>query len=231
MSIILCNILEKMKLSLILFLFLYGDPAISKNIDADSVITLFRKAWESVEDYECTFESKLKRGEKSTYRINEYKFKKPKWIFIKIIDGKHKGSKVVYNPNTNKIYACKGGLLSFIKITANSSDKKVLSIRGDRIDQSHWGTIFEEGDSTLKLYEQKFVGEEIFEERETWVIEFIANKSETDRNIVKKKFWIDKELHLPIIFEEWDKNNVLVQQAIYMKIKIDSGISLDTFKL
>lgn len=173
----------------------------------------------------------LKRVRQVLNRSNEYKFKKPKWIFIKIINGKHKGSKVVYNPNTNKIHACKGGVLSFIKITTNPSDKKVLSIRGDRIDESHWGTIFEEGDSTLKLYEQKFVGEEIFEERETWVIEFIANKSETNRNIIKKKFWIDKKLHLPIIFEEWDKNNVLVQQAIYRKIKIDNGIGLDAFKL
>ena len=57
-----------MKLSLILFFFLYGEipDFATKNIDADSVITLFRKAWEEIEDYECTFESKLKKGEAST---------------------------------------------------------------------------------------------------------------------------------------------------------------------
>ncbi len=203
----------------------------SKHIDADSVLTLFEKAWEAIEDYECTFESRVKKGKKSRYGIYEYKFKKPKWIFIKIIDGKNKGAKIVYNPNTKKVRACKGGVLSFIKITAKPTDKKVLSMRGNRIDESHWGAIFKEGSYTLESCEQRFVGKETFEGRETWIIEFTTSKPEANKDIAKERFWIDQKIHLLLKFEQWDKNDVLMSQVIYRKIKINTGIGFDAFKL
>lgn len=199
--------------------------------DVDSVVRLFKKAWQTIEDYECSLESEVRQGNEKEYRVYEYKFKKPKWIFMKIVVGKDKGAKLVYNPITNKVLACKSGLLSFIKITADPTDRRITSIRGDRIDESYWGTIFEGGSYDLKNSEQRIAGEEIFEGRKTWLIEVVTSKPELNRGIAKEKFWIDQEQHLPLRFEQWDKEGTLVHRVVYRQIKINTGIGSAIFKL
>jgi outer membrane lipoprotein-sorting protein len=203
----------------------------SGEVKGDSVVNLFGEAWEKLDSYQCMIESETTFGDEKKHRRAEYAFKKPRWIRMKIVGGNNKGAQVAYNPSTRKVSACKGGVLSLIKITADPGDKLVTSKKGSRIDESHWGARVKGGSCMLRPCEQTLIGEEVFEGQETWVVERTTSKPKSNKGISAERFWIDRKRHIPVKFEERDEDGVLVYRAVYRKIRIDTGIDSTFFKL
>ena len=108
--------------------------------DSGPVMEL-KSSFDSIQDYTCILESFIRKGDKTEERTYEYRYMKPGWVYMKILEGDNKGAVVIYNPKTEKVRARKGGILGSIKLTFDPTDKKVLSIRGHRVDESHIGAI------------------------------------------------------------------------------------------
>jgi outer membrane lipoprotein-sorting protein len=194
-------------------------------------MSLFDEAWKKLDSYECVIESETVFEGKKRHRRMEYVFKKPKWVFMKIIEGKNKGARVVYDPSTKKVSACKGGVLSLIKLTFDPDDKLVTSKKGDRIDDSHWGARVEGGRCMLKPCKHTLLREDLFEGQEVWVVDRTTSKPASNKGISAERFWIDKKKHVPLRLEQRNEEGILVYWAVYRKIRIDTGVESTFFKL
>jgi len=92
-----------------------------------------------VSSYSCVVYERIILGKEKQERTYKYYCKKPGWVRIDIIDGDDKGATAVYNPEINKVIACKRGALSFVKLKLPPQNKRVCSIRGGSIPE---GTLY-----------------------------------------------------------------------------------------
>lgn len=191
-------------------------------VTPDSLFKMVEQRLVGINDYTCTLRSYERKNSKEQSRVYEYRYLKPGWVWMKIIEGDNKGAVVGYNPNTRKVRAHKGGILSLIKITTTPEDNRVKSLRGHRIDQSDFLSVLERMTRASSEAESTFV-ESI---NTFWVLRIlnIANPEEF-LGASTLVFTVDKNTLLPVMVEEFDANNDLIKRVEYKNIKIDVGLS------
>jgi len=205
-------------------------PVFAKVDSLQIVVNAFKERWDSLNTYTATHYSHVVKGKKVEDRVYNYRFMKPKWIYMKVIKGSNKGAVVVYNPETKMIRGHKGGILSVIKLTLKPTDKRVVSIRGHRSDETDFGTmlsrLIECVDDTLAHYK----GIDKVDDTPAWVIEANGLDSLKYYGAVRGTIWIGFDGY-PLKFEYYDKNGNLIYSVIYKDLKVDVPIDSKTFKL
>ena len=191
----------------------------------------FKKEWDNVDDYTCIIESYIRKGDKEEIRTYDYKFMKPGWVRMKIIKGDDMGAVVVYNPEINKVRAKKGGILGIVKLTLDPSNKRVVSIRGHRVDNSHFGAILKRWEDYLKKAEVSYKGLNEFEGREGHFFEALKCDTLKYHGTYRELLWLDRDTHLPLGFEQFDGNGILIHRVIYENTKINVRLKKEDFKL
>lgn len=198
-------------------------------VKADSLLLHSMFAFQSLHDYQCTLVSHMTKGKKREDRVYLYKFMKPHWIYMKVIKGKVKGAEIIYNPEMGKIRAHKGGILSKIKLTLKPTDKKVLSIRGHRVDKTDIGSILS---AWLKVKDRAKVvgfGGKV-DDIPCTILEVDGLESIEWNGADRAKIYIRMDNFLPYVREEYEGDK-LVHRAIYKDIKINVGLTKDDFKM
>jgi outer membrane lipoprotein-sorting protein len=191
----------------------------------------FKNAWAGINDYTCIIESYIRKGEKEEIRTYDYRFMKPGWVRMKIIKGDNKGAVVVYNPTTKKVRARKGGILGVVKLTFDPTHKRVVSIRGHRVDRSHFGAILERWEDYFKRAEVEYKGVGDFEGKEGFLFEALNCDTLKYHGTYRELLWLDKNTHLPMGFEQYDEGGTLIHRVIYREIKWNVGLNEEDFKL
>ncbi len=198
-------------------------------VRADSLLMKSMSAFHALQDYQCTLVSHMIKGKKTEDRVYLYKFMKPHWIYMKVIKGKDKGAEIIYNPETGKIRAHKGGLLSKIKLTLKPTDKKVLSIRGHRVDKTDFGSILS---AWLKVKDRaKVVGLGGKVDNIPCTVLEVDGLNPAEWNGANRaKIYIRMDNYLPYVREEYE-GDTLVHRAVYKNLKINVGLTKDDFKM
>ncbi len=198
-------------------------------VSADSVLTKSLSAFQALRDYQCTLYSHMTKGNKKEDRVYLYRFMKPHWIYMKVIKGSSKGAEIVYNPETGKIRAHKGGILSKIKLTLDPTDKKVLSLRGHRVDRTDFGTIL---NAWIRVRDRVKVVE--FGGRVDGIECIVLEAKGLDPSLWngadRARLYIRTDNYLPYVREEYEGDK-LVHRAIYKDLKINTGLTKDDFKM
>ena len=198
-------------------------------VSADSVLQKAMNAFEALHDYQTTLVSHMIKGKKKEDRVYLYKFMKPHWIYMKVIKGKDKGAEIVYNPITKKIRAHKGGLLSKIKLTLDPTDKKVLSLRGHRVDRTDFGSIISQWLKVKDKVKVVGIGGRV-DGIECTVLEADNLNPAEWHGADRAKLYIRTDNNLPYVREEYEGDK-LVHRAIYKDLKINVGLTEDDFKM
>jgi len=202
----------------------------AEELNTDTLVSNIENAWKKVNNYTLTMKTYSLKGDKKEESTIEQKFLKPIWIYAKIVDGHNKGSVGVYNPNTKKVKGHQGGILKFIVLTLDPSDKKSSSIRGHRIDQSGCGTIVERIINCKKQDEFISISETKYEDKPAYL--FTAEVKDTHElwGAKKEKIWINKETLLPLHLEQFSANDKLVHYSTYWNIEVNTGLTEEDFK-
>jgi len=209
----------------VLFSVVYADE---KNVD--SLITSIDRIWSSINDYTLTLKTFSKKGDKKEESTIEQKFMKPKWIYAKIVDGHSKGSVGVYNPETKKVKGHQGGLLKFVVLTLDPSDKRTLSIRGHRIDQSDCLTLVER---LVKYRDKKELTDfsvVTYKDKAAYLFTAEVEDSSELWGANSEKIWIDKNTLYPIHLEQYSAQGEMVHSSTYDNFKVNVGLTEDDFK-
>lgn len=184
----------------------------------------------TIHNYRCKLTSTSILGDISEKQVFNYYFKSPGFRRIEVIEGKDKGSILVYRDGI--VRARKRGLFSFITLTFRPEDKRVTTIRRGRIDQTDFQFIL----SLLLEPERKIFWKkkDIFQDEAVDVLELVdtreANANSYDEP-VKGLFWISQESDLILKYELYNKSNNLVFRQINQDIQVNIDIPEDFFKL
>ncbi|MEA3496844.1 MAG: outer membrane lipoprotein-sorting protein [Bacteroidota bacterium] len=106
------------------------------------------------------------------------------------------------------------------------STDRTIKIAGHMLKQSLMGSdlSYEDmmDDSKLsEIYNAKVIGEEIYDERDCWIIELIAIKK--DVTYQKRKIWVDKNRYVPLKEELFAKSGQLLKKTTLSNIKKIEG--------
>lgn len=197
-------------------------------VTPDSLFKMMEERLKGINDYTCTLTSYEREDSKEQYRVYEYRYMSPGWVWMKIIDGDNKGAVVAYNPNTGKVRAHKGGILSVIKISTTPDNNRVKSMRGHRIDHSHFPAVLDRMVNASKEAESTVV-----ETLSTsWVVH-IQNIANPEKFLGASTLimTVDKTSLLPVKVEEFDANQNLVKRVEYKDIKVNVGLTTKDFNL
>ncbi len=200
----------------LLGIFIFYGSAYSMTLS--NLVASMTTRLDNVHDYQSINRYYNRKGKVSDYRTYKYWYVDG-YIKMKIIKGKSVGSVVFYSPKTDKVRAHKGGFFSFIKLTLNPNDSKVVSIRGVRIDQ----TSFPYVENVIA----KAVNSGLCTNGESKENYFIncAYKKPIASGIYYDKLTISKKSLLPVKWERDDKNGKPLYEADYKIIKVNSGFS------
>ncbi|RKZ33162.1 hypothetical protein DRQ33_04695 [bacterium] len=220
------NIMRTSVIITLIFAFtLLGNCIYAEQISPQKVIETMSKKWEMVQDCTCILQSYIRLGKQKQNRTMNYYFMKPKWIKLRIIDGKHDGTRLIYNPYTNRVEVKTAGVLGLFTFTLSPDNSRVQSIRGHRIDNNHIGYI-------IQRWQEYLQNCDIYISETDSTI--ILNASETDSlkyyGTYYEKLVIDKNTYFPLYFEQFDISNTLINKLIISNVKINVGLNVNDFK-
>ena len=117
-------------------------PATSATVanKATPAFDAFRKTWDGVTNYSETIvaHETSNDGKDVQDRTYSYVFVKPDHALITIVAGSGRGGAVAWNGGPT-VRGHKGGILAGIKLTLDKHDGKVVSLRGDAVDDASFG--------------------------------------------------------------------------------------------
>ena len=213
---------------LFFFLSLLSQPPIEET--PQGLIGAFRSAWDSLRDYTCTVESYERLKDKEDFHRYEFRYLKPGWIWMKVIEGSNKGGQVSYNPFTKKVKGKKGGILGIIKLTLDPWDRRVTSIRGYRVDQSDWGTQLKRWEEYVNQYRIE-VSEDTLDGEPVYILHATGIDPKKYDEAVEETLWLSKKLHLPLKLEAKNEKGVVFHRVRYRKVRINVGLKEEDFKI
>jgi outer membrane lipoprotein-sorting protein len=215
---------SKIRLSVMAALFI-GTTSAARADNTSSNLRAMQKAWSQVTSYTATIVSdEIPEGQSTTPfdRTYDFKFLKPHTAQFVITDGAGRGAAATWDGGY-QVRFHQGGLLSALKMTVSTSDKRVASVRGDSIDSLSFGTQIDvfattegaltdgkdaSGQPTVTLTPQSY--------------EF--------GGVTRDTLTLDRATHLPIKRERY-VGNKLVKTENFTNVKLNAGLTAADFAM
>lgn len=217
--------MKKLLTILLPVLILATTPLPARELTVPSVLNLLTARYEEINNYHCTIENYEKSGRKTMSRTIDYYFMKPDCIYVKVIKGKNQGSTAMYRDN--KVKAFMGGILSVFKIVFEPTDKKVLSLRGHRINESGWGHSLEFIDKIIGLNWTSTITSAPEENTNQWLLELSTETAGNPSMLLR--YMIDPREKL-ITAVEYYENGELLSKTGYKSIEINVELDRKIFE-
>jgi outer membrane lipoprotein-sorting protein len=109
---------------------------------AQEVVSNLDKTFQGIDDYACLADAHYRKGYLREDKIYKIYFKKPHMVRIEVREGSGSGSVAVLTKE-KKVKGHRGGWLSWLILHPDIDSPLVKTIRGHRLDQSHFGNMIE----------------------------------------------------------------------------------------
>jgi outer membrane lipoprotein-sorting protein len=197
-------------------------------------------SYERVKDYTCLYlkeEHAISNGELQTIRLS---FRKPLDVRLDWLNEKGKVDQTaVYRQGLNegKVLARQTGLMGAMAGTVKLKPDDPLALEDSRhpITEAGLKSIVEHlaKDVSDKQVGQRYAGEEVIEGRASWKFIFTTKNGALSglKDAARSVVWIDKELKLPTQVEIYDRAGALLERHRFRELKINVGLTDQTFKL
>lgn len=198
-----------------------------EEIQAKQILQEVSRAVSLIRNYRCQLSTICRLGDIEEKRIYNYVFQSPKFIRMEIIEGKDRGTILVYR--NGFVRARRGGFLSFLTLTFKPSDKAVTTIRGGQVDQTDFGFIVSlfKNYANIVLWKKR----DKFEGQECDVLELLIHDEVASAQPRKGYFWISRGTKLVLKYELYDSNELLVFQQIHRQIELNVDLPPNCFNL
>jgi outer membrane lipoprotein-sorting protein len=201
--------------------------SLSYAISYEEILERMSSFYRNLQSFYCILEVYNKAGNTEENVTYEYYFQKPDKLRLEVLEGKDKGTTIVYQ--NNRIRYKKGGVLSFIPLSLNIDDPIVLSIRKGRINELTFDYILD----ILSKYKPKSIKEVSIFGYNCYVIE-IGESKDRLYNYSMQRIYVEKNTFVPIQLEQYENingQNELVHKRIYRNFKINLPIDEKIFNI
>lgn len=212
-------------LSILLFTFII--ISIALGISPDEIIQKTQNSYKNLSTFYSILEVYNRIGNNEDYIVYEFYFQKPDKIRLEVLEGKDKGTTIVYQ--NSRVRLKKGGVLSFIPLSLNIDDPLVLSIRKGRIDELGLSYIID----MITRYKAISIKESNFLGYNCYILE-IGQSKDRLYNYSLQRIYIEKESFIPILLEQYENigdQTILVHKRVYKNFKINIPLDSKLFEL
>ncbi|HOJ92418.1 MAG TPA: DUF1571 domain-containing protein [Dictyoglomaceae bacterium] len=211
------------KFLLIFLLFISS----SFGISTDEILQKTKVAYNNINTFYSILEVYNRDANSEENITYEFFFQKPNTIRLNIVDGKDKGTVLIYKEG--KVRLKRGGVLSFIPISLNPDDPLILSLRKGRVDELSIAYVLEQlfKNKPLLVKEANINGYNCF------VIEINTSR---DRlyTYTMQRVYIDKDNFIPIQLEQYENyqdTKILVHKRTYKNYQINPNFDSQIFNI
>ena len=211
----------------LLVLILLGTNNSLFAISYEEILQKTISSYKNLKTFSCILEVYNKAGNNEENITYEYYFQKPDKIRLEVIEGKDKGTVIVYQ--NGRVRYKKGGVLSFIPLSLNIDDPIVLSIRRGRVNELSLEYIVD----ILTKYSPQSIKEVTILGYSCYVIE-IGDSRDRLYNYSLQRIYIEKNNFIPIQLEQYENTNgqnELVHRRVYKNFKINPPIDEKIFNI
>lgn len=211
-----------------------GDPTLELVTALEQADRLLEK----VDSYTAIFHNQERiEGKMTSEQIMEVKFKKPFKVYLKWVDGSHKGREALYvqGENGNRLKVHAGGLLGLV--TVNLDPQGARALKGSRHPITDVGlhklvgllltnTIAGSTNGHLSV---RHLGQAEFFGRKTIGFEGVFMKGATGYYCHRAILHLDSELMVPIKVQIFDEQNQVVEIYGYENLRLNADLTAADF--
>lgn len=204
--------------------------AIGASFDrVEQVVEAIGQRLATVSAYRCQLHTLSLSGTLREERVFDYAFQRPQAIRMRVIEGKDRGSVLVYRDG--KVRGHRGGLLSWITLTYEPSHPEVVTIRGGRVDQSDLLFIMDVLRHAMSEGALRLNGMESLHGREHYRLDLLHHVDPLEHGAEKGRFWIDQERLVVSQYELYNQEGHLIYRQTHEKLQLNVPLSEEVFKL
>ncbi|MBU0728940.1 MAG: outer membrane lipoprotein-sorting protein [Proteobacteria bacterium] len=228
---------HKALFSAVLFFMLlfFAAPVQCADYSFGNILDIMRQRHESIRDYQCIYHSYTARGSKIRDQKFKYYFKKQKLIRMELLTGMYGGAVLIHNPEKHpgKIRVQAGNPLvlmlqkTFLGEYFDLDSEWVTDLRGNGIHESDWGWYIEIHRRLLSSGSGRYVGEKQLNGVSVLFYELFSEDPEKTFSVKREEVWIDPVSYFPVKYIQYDKDGVIIRQAITEDLAFDTGVDED----
>ncbi len=179
-----------------------------------------------VNDYICIADAHYKKGWAEEDKVYKIYFKRPELVRVEVLEG-DPGAVAVLRKD-GKVTGHKGGLLSWIKLTVNIDHPLATTIRGNRMNQGHFGYMIKMMKKILASEEAHVLGEEEIDGQKVYVMEILHEKPRKD--LTRELIYVDKNTWLLKKILGYEGRREVVN-VTYRDIVLNPGLKDELFRM
>jgi len=197
-------------------------------LDTDSLLKRMESAYARVNDYQTNVEVRTYNTEAS-FETKKflYTFKKPKWIRLDF-ESPHSGMVLIYPDKSGKVSVRPGGVAHIFQFHLSSGNPLIMGAFGQRIDQTDLGLLIK--NISHSLTDQRRGPVEI-EQDGCIRIRVLAVNHFQEGVVTLYRFFIDKDLWLPVKVEESMPDGPLERTITFQNLRINTGVPDNFFQM
>jgi len=196
------------------------------SLSPQEIVTNMDNVFSRVNDYTCIADAHYKKGALKEDKVYKIYFKRPGLMRIEVLEG-DPGAVAVLRED-GKVRGHKGGWLSWIKLTVDLDHPLATTIRGHRMNQSHFGYMIGVMKKILVSEEARVIGEGEVEGQNVYVMEVVHEKPRGD--LTRELIYVDKETWLLKKILGYEGRREVVN-VTYRDIVLNPGLKDELFRM
>lgn len=177
------------------------------------------KNYHSVESYRVTIHSYHADGEEHI----RYYYRKPGFVRMEFIRP-HDGAVLVYNPLTRRVHLWPFGTGHFPELNLSPGNPLIRSSRGQHIDRSDVGALFENAHALLAGGSAEIAGEENVDGHTVLHLVVTGAGSLAIADVHRYELWLDTLAYLPVKVISRDQQDAIIETVMMKGMEINATL-------
>lgn len=175
--------------------------------------------YRTVESYRVTIHSTHADGEEHI----RYYYKKPGLVRMEFIRP-HAGTVLIYNPYTENVRLWPFGVHHFPELSLSPGNPLIRSSRGQRVDHSDVGTLFENVRTLREGGNAELLGEERMDGRTVVHLVVIGADDFSFAGVHRYELWLDIENLFPVKVISRDRQDAIIETVMMEALEINATL-------
>lgn len=213
-------------------LTVFAAPVSGQALSFVYILKEMRNRIEHITDYQCRFRTFSTDGMKSREVLLAYYYRNPSQIRMEVLEGPSPGSILIYNRQVRpeQVRVIAGNRFTafmqrmfygeFFALT----NKWVLDLRGNGIQESDWQNFIDEHEKYIKIGSSRFMGEERLNGRKTYLFKLVSNNPDETMSIKEEDVWVDAQCYFPVQFFQYDTQGRIARRTTITELQFNTGL-------
>ena len=175
--------------------------------------------YRTVDSYRVTIHSTHADGEEYL----RYYYKKPGFVRMEFIRP-HAGAVLIYNPTTQSVRLWPFGVKHFPELSLSPGNPLIRSSRGQRVDHSDVGTLFENVRALREGGNAEVSGKDIMDGRTVLHLIVTGAGNFVVAGVHRHELWLDTESQFPVKGISRDRQDAIIETVMMEDLEINAAL-------